>query len=215
MPNSALVVAPHPDDEAIGCGGTILLHLRDGEDVNVVFLTSGERGIDGQPAETVIEIRENEARDAANVLGIPEPTFLRLPDHGVRDAMNRAVPKLASLITDLRPTYIYLPHEAEDHPDHQAAIPAVRAALHAASISAELRAYEVWTPMTIIGWPMDITPVMAQKLRAVRCYRSQLQTFRYDRAVRGLNQYRGCLAARSRYAEVFQFVQSVDPAISG
>jgi hypothetical protein len=53
-------------------------------------------------------------------------------------------------------------------------------------------------------WPQDVTPFMARKLQAVRCYRSQLRTFRYDRAVRGLNQYRGCLAAGCRYAEVFQ-----------
>ena len=58
--------------------------------------------------------------------------------------------------------------------------------------------------MTTYGWAEDITPFMRTKLRAVRCYRSQLAGFRYDRAVRGLNQYRGCLAARCDYAEVFQ-----------
>jgi hypothetical protein len=49
----------------------------------------------------------------------------------------------------------------------------------------------------------DVTDVMARKLRAVRCYASQLGHFGYDRAVRGLNAYRGALAARTRYAEVF------------
>jgi hypothetical protein len=59
--------------------------------------------------------------------------------------------------------------------------------------------------MTIHGWAEDISPFMRRKLAAVRCYHSQLQYFRYDRAVRGLNQYRGCLAARCQYAEVFQY----------
>jgi LmbE family N-acetylglucosaminyl deacetylase len=50
----------------------------------------------------------------------------------------------------------------------------------------------------------DVSAVMGRKMRAVRCYRSQIGHFRYDRAVRGLNQYRGALAARRRYAEVFR-----------
>jgi LmbE family N-acetylglucosaminyl deacetylase len=50
---------------------------------------------------------------------------------------------------------------------------------------------------------VDITAVMVRKLRAIRQYRSQLSQIRYDRAVRGLNQYRGIVAARSRFAEVF------------
>src|SRR5262249_34874728 len=71
---------------------------------------------------------------------------------------------------------------------------------------AELRAYEVWTPMQTYDWAEDISSVFPTKLRAVRCYRSQLESFRYDRAVRGLNQYRRCLAARCRYAEVFRYL---------
>jgi hypothetical protein len=62
--------------------------------------------------------------------------------------------------------------------------------------------------MQTYDWAQDISPVISRKLRAVRCYQSQLQVFRYDRAVRGLNQYRGCLAARCRYAEVFRYLDA-------
>ena len=58
------------------------------------------------------------------------------------------------------------------------------------------------------GWVEVISDVMRQKLRAVRCYRSQLRQCRYDRAIRGLNQYRGVMMAHSQYAEAFQFVES-------
>jgi hypothetical protein len=64
--------------------------------------------------------------------------------------------------------------------------------------------------MTAHGWAEDISRFMRRKLRAVRCYQSQLEEFRYDRAVRGLNQYRGCLAARCRYAEVFQYASACE-----
>jgi hypothetical protein len=47
---------------------------------------------------------------------------------------------------------------------------------------------------------------MPRKLQAIRCYRSQLTAFRYDDAVEGLNRFRGCLAARCRYAEVFRYI---------
>jgi hypothetical protein len=50
----------------------------------------------------------------------------------------------------------------------------------------------------------DITGTMPRKLRAIRCYRPQLAGFRYDRAARGLNQYRGVLSGRCRYVEPFQ-----------
>jgi hypothetical protein len=67
----------------------------------------------------------------------------------------------------------------------------------------KLRGYEVWSPLTCHDWVEDISAVMARKLRAVRCYQSQLRLFRYDHAVRGLNRYRGILCAGGRYAEAF------------
>jgi LmbE family N-acetylglucosaminyl deacetylase len=204
-----LVVAPHPDDEAIGCGGAICLHRRSGKQVHVAFLTSGERGIDSLSREEVRSIREAEAARAARVLDVGRIDFLRLPDLGLSGAIEPGALRLAEVLRAHRPAIIYLPHPDEEHPDHQAALPLVREALAGAGAEAwpELRAYEVWTPMSRYDWPEDVTPVMKQKLRAVRCYASQLATFRYDRAVRGLNQYRGALAARCRYAEVFRSLE--------
>jgi LmbE family N-acetylglucosaminyl deacetylase len=66
-----------------------------------------------------------------------------------------------------------------------------------------LRHYEVWTPLAACDHVEDVGATMARKLAAVRCHRSQLATFRYDRAVRGLNAFRGALGARCDYAEGF------------
>jgi LmbE family N-acetylglucosaminyl deacetylase len=204
-----LVVAPHPDDEAIGCGGMICLHRQRGDPVDVVFLTSGEHGLNGVPEETVHSIREAEARKAGEVLGVHGLHFLRLPDLGISDYLEPGAEKLRAVLKLLRPDLIYLPHPEAAHPDHAAALPLVRAALVRLAGGAalpELRAYEVWSPMTHYGWVEDISAVMGQKLRAVPCYPSQLQPFRYDRAVRGLNQYRGVMGAGSRYAEAFTYL---------
>ncbi len=213
MTETVLVIAPHPDDEAIGCGGMICLHRRRRDRVNVVFLTSGERGVNGTPRKVAAVIREAEARRAARVLGIEEIDFLRLPDLRLAENVELAAASLRPILTRQRPSIVYLPHAAESHPDHGAALPAVRTALSGlprrVARGAELRTYEVWSPMSRYGWVEDITAVMARKLRAVRCHRSQLHSFRYDHAVRGLNLYRGVMGAGSRYAEAFAYAATV------
>jgi LmbE family N-acetylglucosaminyl deacetylase len=200
-----MVIAPHPDDESIGCGGAICLHRRKGQSVHVVFLTSGELGLKHLSREEAWRVREAEAEQAAEVLGIMSWTFFHLPDWSLSDRVAEAAARLQPILSRESPQIVYLPHPREWHPDHKAALPIVQAALSDVSLrSPSLRGYEVWTPLAEYDWVEDVTPVMAQKLRSVRCYRSQLSQFRYDRAIRGLNCYRGILAARCGYAEVFQ-----------
>lgn len=204
---NVVVIAPHPDDEAIGCGGSIRLHADGGDRVVAVFLTSGELGLKDRPREEAWRVREGEAAAAAEVLGIRSAAFLRFPDWFVEDHVAEAAAALGPVLRREAPGLIYVPHAREWHPDHRAALHVVGRAL--GGIEGErpaLRAYEVWTPMPEFDHVRDVTASMAAKLRAVRCYRSQLAGFRYDFAVRGLNRYRGALAARCRFAEVFQEV---------
>jgi LmbE family N-acetylglucosaminyl deacetylase len=209
-----LVIAPHPDDESLGCGGTISLLCRRGDLVQVVFLTSGERGVEGLPPQEARALREAEARQAGAVLGVNHVAFLRLPDGGVAGNIEPGGARLAQMLGGRRPGLLFLPHPGDEHADHKAALPLVAAAWRTlpGGPPPQLWGYEVWTPLASYGWAEDVSPVMAQKLRAVRCHRSQLGSFRYDRAVRGLNQYRGALAARCRYAEVFQLLDIPAPA---
>ena len=203
---NVLVIAPHPDDEAIGCGGAIRLHVDRGDRVAAVFLTSGELGLAHLPREEAWRVREGEAELAAGTLGVAALTFLRCPDWFLGDDVEAVAPLVRAVLEREAPDRVYLPHAGEWHPDHQAALPILRAALGDGRVAGPtVLAYEVWTPLGEHDHVEDITPVMIEKLRAVRCYRSQLGHFRYDRAVRGLNEYRGNLAARCRYAEVFQF----------
>src|SRR6266567_2998265 len=66
--------------------------------------------------------------------------------------------------------------------------------------------YEVWTPLSAHDQVENVTKTMPRKIRALRAHRSQLDEFDYERAVRGLNQFRGELAGKCRYAEVFQIL---------
>ena len=211
-----LVIAPHPDDETIGCGGTLYRHVAGGDRVAVVFLTSGELGLKHLPSRKAWKIREDEARAAARLLGIARLDFFRLPDWTVGDHIRRAARRLRRILKAERPGMIYLPHPGDWHPDHQAALPLLRAARRGMRLPAlELRAYEVWTPLGEFDHVEDISRVMPRKRRALRAHRSQLREFDYERAVCGLSQFRGALAAKRPYAEVFQTIRLRSGTVAG
>jgi N-acetylglucosamine malate deacetylase 1 len=200
---NVLCIAPHPDDESIGCGGALALHADKRDAVTIVFLTSGELGLKDRPKEEAWRTRESEAAAAAKILGISQLRFLRLPDWTLGEHVDAAADQLASLIQAIRPDLVYLPHPEEWHPDHKAAVTITQRCLKAVGISPELRGYEVWTPIQEHSRVLDITPVWERKLAAVRAHASQLAQWPYERAVQGLNQYRGAMAGRCSYAEVF------------
>jgi LmbE family N-acetylglucosaminyl deacetylase len=173
--------------------------------VVVVFLTSGELGLKQLPPEEAWKVREAEARAAAKILKIAALHFLRLPDWTLNEHSEKAARLLGPLLEREKPQTVYLPHPGDGHPDHQAALPMVRKALRGSGIPLpELRGYEVWTPLAQHDYVEDISNNMPRKLRALRAHRSQLKEFDYARAVSGLNQFRGAMAAKCRYAEVFQ-----------
>jgi len=204
---NVLVIAPHPDDEAIGCGGAVCLRAEAGDNVGAVFLTSGELGLADIRADDAIRTRESEAREAAGVLGISMLEFLRLPDQGVARELSTGATRLAAILESFRPGVMLLPHPDDQHPDHAAALPLVRRALGIlGGVAPELRGYEVWTPLSHFHYVEDITAVVFRKLDAIGRHRSQISRFRYDRAAAGLNQYRGVLAGGCEFAEVMTWL---------
>ena len=203
-----LVVAPHPDDESIGCGGTLRLYVERGDRVDVVFLTSGELGLEELAPDAARKVREAEAEEAAALLGLNSLAFLRHPDWFVDDVGEAVQHDLVRLVEDQVPDRVLYPHSGEGHPDHAAAARIVDRVAGLLGTPFERAAYEVWTPMTDFDDVEDISGVVETKLAAVRTYASQLSKFRYDDAVEGLNRFRGALAGHCAYAEVFQLVDS-------
>ncbi len=203
-----LVLAPHPDDECIGCGGALCRHADRGDRVVAVFLTSGELGLERVPREQAWAIRETEARQAAKVLGLAETFFLRCPDWMLGDNLRAANKALCPIVKQEKLSLIYAPHPHEQHPDHRAAARLLRSVLRVVRPKAPIiRGYEVWTPLTQYDHVENITDVMPRKIRALRAHRSQLVEFNYVSAVQGLNRFRGELAGKCRYAEVFQTLE--------
>src|SRR6187551_737169 len=128
--NRITIISPHPDDESIGCGGTIQKHVAEGDVVQVELLTSGERGGHDLSETEVARIREEEGLAAAAILGIAHVELYREPDGDLR--ANRAlVDRLSKRINDWKPDIIYAPHSAEQHPDHRVALQLLRRSLRA------------------------------------------------------------------------------------
>jgi LmbE family N-acetylglucosaminyl deacetylase len=202
-----LVISPHPDDESIGCGGTLRRHVIDGDTVHAVFLTSGERGCRGRSREETACVREREAEEAATILGLTEIEFWQEPDGALR-ATQRVVDRLRARLDKWTPEVLYVTHDRDMHRDHRAAARLVRRALSrpAASGSSPLvLMFEVWTPIQMMDEVVDVSPFMDVKLAAIRAHRSQCEMMRFDEASLGLSRYRGEMHSwpGGDYAEVF------------
>jgi N-acetylglucosamine malate deacetylase 1 len=204
-----LVLAPHMDDETIGCGGALALHVAAGANVHVVFLTDGGAGAPpGALSEldakrTLVELRKREAVSALGVLGVSKASFLDAPDGGLLQAQE-ASGRLHEILMQHRPELVYVPCFLEEHPDHYAAS---RILVHAAmdlTFGFQCMGYEVWTPLfpnTVVA----IDAVVELKREALSHYKSQLASLDYIHTAMGLNSYRSAAFTepRIRFAEAF------------
>ncbi|QOV90176.1 PIG-L deacetylase family protein [Humisphaera borealis] len=206
---NVVVISPHPDDESIGCGGTIRRHVMAGDKVTLLFLTSGEGGGHGRPASETGPLREQEATTAGTLLGVAHIDFWRLPDGKVRSDQT-LVFRLAEYLKSIDARAVFVTHEAEAHPDHRAAARLVRRAagelIEQRIEPPALWGYEVWTPMQEFEYVVDISEQLTVKLEAVRAHKSQCAVMRFDESAQGLARYRGEMHSwpGGDYAEVFQ-----------
>jgi N-acetylglucosamine malate deacetylase 1 len=196
-----LVLAPHPDDEIIGPGGTIRRHLDAAAQVTVVIPTDGRwGGFNGDGK--LVEMRKEESRNAAKILGAPAPIFFDALDGQLGDAIEVRA-KLAELLRRNKPKFIYLPAITDGHPDHWSTNGHLHASLSEVRPDAIIRGYEVWTP-ALANICVDITKAADTKRKAIEAFTSQIQTHDYTAASLGLNCYRSLQHLHGRgYAEAF------------
>ena len=199
---NTLVVAPHPDDESLACGGIIaLLNARTGSDIlRVLILTDGTGSHPHSrqflaPARR--KLRENETERALARLGCTDPretvTFLGLPDGALPDApgtpaFEQAAGEIARCLSAFAVRTVLVPWRRDPHRDHRAAFQLVTAAAASAACdAAPLRVieYPVWiwergepddAPRAdeTHAWRLDVSAVHEAKQAAIREHRSQL-----------------------------------------
>lgn len=216
-----LVIAPHPDDELLGVGGTMLRHLDKSDEVHVVICTRGEESRFG--ADQVATVQK-EARDVHAFLDVTGSHFLELPA-----AMLDTVPgveineAMQRVLDEVKPDTVYAPHVGDVHRDHQLIFQAVMVCCRpvGAEYPTRILAYETvsetdWyaAPMTAAFVPnvfIDITAFLERKLEAFTMYASQVRQAPHQRSIeslRALSVTRGH-AMNMHHAEAFMLIREL------
>jgi len=217
----ALVIAPHPDDEILGCGGTIARLTRAGADVQIAIAT---RGREPRFARSAVEQVANEALAAHQSLGISATHWLNLPavelDTIPQADINAA---LCAVIEQVEPDTVFLPFAGDIHLDHRIIFESALVAMRPLRqvYPRRILAYETlsetnWsTPCAtapfVPNLSVDIADTLANKLDAFRCYASQQTSFPHERSIEALQALatlRGATVHR-RAAEAFLLIREV------
>ena len=203
-----MVVAPHMDDEVIGCGGTLLLHRTLQSEVRVVFVSDSSGAVDDpELARTLRDIRRTEMMKVRDVLALGSVVEMGFADGSLMNHEEAIAARLAEELRTFRPTQVLCPFPADGHADHQASAVALGHATQLAGWDGEVLAYEVWSTL----WPnmaVDIGTVAVEKARLIRMYASEMGDRDYAAAVLGLNRYRG-MQHRVELAEAFHRCDAV------
>ncbi len=144
---SAVVFAPHQDDETLGCGGTIILKRRAGTPVGIVFMTDGSTSHRRfVKSDELTRLRNAEALEAAKVLEVdPEHMhFLNFPDSQLGQMHDEAVTKVLSILNQTRPDEVFVPYRADGTPDHEATYRIVVEAVYKSGLPLTVWEYPVW-----------------------------------------------------------------------
>ena len=195
-----LVVAPHPDDESLACGGLISLLQRAGISVCVTIVSDGSGSHTrsrAYPPDALRDLREREATAAVAELGIAatDISFMRFPDTQVPypdcATFQDAVDCCLTVFRRRVPETILVPWRRDPHTDHRATWHIVQAALARLSACCRVIEYPVWIwdlgengdvpePGEMRGWSLDISSVLDCKLAAIDAHRSQTTDLIHD-----------------------------------
>ncbi len=216
-PRKILVIAPHPDDEVLGCGGTIKKHTSKGDEV---FLCIGTKAYTPEWSEEFIKERPNEIERANKILGVTKTFFLDFPSVKVDTIPQKEVnDAIVRVIREVRPEVLYIPHGGDLNQDHRIFFGASLVAGRPVPNSSvkEIFSYEAlseteWgnelTPFVPNAY-VDITKEIEAKKEAMSSYKSELREFPHPRslqAIEALAQKRGSEAGMER-AEAFMTIR--------
>lgn len=219
--SKVLVFAPHPDDEILGCGGTMIKHIEAGNDVYVCIVTKGCLPL--FPPEGTERTR-SEARNCHQHIGVKKTFFLDFPAVMI-DKENRyeVNGKILDVVKEVQPDEVYIPHWGDMQKDHQIVADACMVALRPKYEPKVKRIYSYET-MSETAWNapnvqnefipnvfVDIAETLDKKIEALGYFKTQLSPFPDTRSlesVEALAKYRGALM-HFRAAEAFMLIREI------
>ena len=217
-----LVVAAHPDDEVLGCGGTLARHACQGDEVHILVLADGVTA--REDGEQQLESRRGAAFASARVLGAHRIVLLSLPDNRMDTCdLIDVVRAVEATVSEVQPHVVYTHHHGDLNIDHRIAHGAtVTACRPTGNCTVELlAAFEVlsstdWaTPVAgnafLANHFVDVSETFAAKIAALECYKDEMRPFphpRSERAVTALAELRGASIGVER-AEAFEIIRHI------
>jgi len=200
-----LVMAPHPDDEVIGPGGTLLRLVRAGAKITVLQATDGSASasLDDAPPGIRQTIRLDEAQAVANAAGF-QPTIFWREDNGAFRMRDELVQRLRGTLRELRPALVFTPFLADIHTDHQTLNRILAAALDGpAGPEMSVVGYEVWSLVPTNLW-CDVSATMPDLERLLWLYGTAMEADDFIHMCRARNRYHARrMGGGARYAEAF------------
>ncbi len=191
-----LVVAPHPDDEAMGCAGTIVLHVRAGDEICVCVATDGRRSRAVADSQRMAAVRHREAAAAARLMGIDRLAWLGLPE-GECTAADVAW-LLIPLLRQMQPDIIYAPSRIDFHPEHLKVAHGLALAIARCGLGRQptIRIYPVQVPLACVcNLVNEVSDVERESGQISAAYASQaavvqgaLRRRRYGALLHGLGE---------------------------
>ncbi len=218
---NVLIIAPHPDDEVLGVGGTIAKRANNGDNVYVCVVTKA-----GEPlfSSELVEQGRSECREADKFLGVKETFFLDFPAVRLEEVPRYKLNEgLMQAVQRVKPDEVYIPHRGDMQLDHKMIVDAVMVALRPKydHIVKRIYAYET---LSETGWDIpntvnefipnvyeDISETLENKLKAMGIFKSQCGEFPAARslgAIEALAKYRGA-TVNLRAAEAFSLIREI------
>jgi len=223
-----LIVAAHPDDEVLGCGGVAARYAANGQRVNILILAEGATARDkvrsggGMSAE-VMALRDA-AGAAAKVLGAKPPQFVGLPDNRMDTVPMLEVAKyVEEAVERIRPALIYTHHGGDLNIDHRITHQAVITACRSLPDSCVDAVYAFET-LSSTEWSSNgtgpgfrptrfvaIGDVLDQKLLALKCYETEMRDFPHARSMKAVEAQAALRGAEAGVtaAEAFEVVREI------
>ncbi|MGE0825142.1 MAG: PIG-L family deacetylase [Candidatus Binatia bacterium] len=196
------VIAPHPDDESLGCGGMIALYSQSGATVELLVVSDGAalEEPDGQHPD-LAAARRQEVTNAAAILGIHRVYTISLPDGQLAQHRSTVTQTLRQHLSSFHPELVLAPSPIDGHPDH-VAVGCVALQLFRELPGWQLGFYEVLAPLHF-NWLVDITEVMDRKEQAALCYQRSLfgQPRLFWEAFRALNSFKSAFVHHPGFFE--------------
>ena len=210
-----LIIAPHMDDEVLGCGGTIARHIENRDEVYVAFIA--HRIYDHQFNKEKNDIEKRYALKVKELLGYKECVFFELKDERLDSSIQDIIIPLEKYVLNIRPDIVYCPFRADNNQDHRAVFDAARVVLRPSAAPFIKKSYMYETPSSTEQSPplyessflpnyyVNITGFIDKKIEAFKCYKTEERSYPHPRSKEALK-----VLAKKRGTEIgFEYAEAL------